>query len=68
MKQYRYVMVSEDAQSIDLSKRKNWPQDDEQVFALQDLLDEGWQPVREVPLGRGANDFALFLVLLEKGE
>jgi hypothetical protein len=38
------------------------------VFALQDLLDEGWQPVREVPLGRSVNDFALFLVLLEKGE
>jgi hypothetical protein len=68
MKQYRYVMVSEDAQSIDLSKRANWPQDDERVFALQDLLDEGWQPVREVPLGRSVNDFALFLVLLEKGE
>jgi hypothetical protein len=67
MKQYRYVIVGEDAQSIDLSKRANWPQDEEETaYALQDLMDDGWLPVRETALGRGVNDFALALVLLEK--
>jgi hypothetical protein len=35
------------------------------VPVLQQLLDEGWEPVRETPMGGGTSQLAHSLILLE---
>jgi hypothetical protein len=70
--QNKYVIVCNDGTSIDLSRRILF---NEMRFDLPDLLDQGWRPVHETPMGRapfwGAHgeeygEFVCVLVLLVK--
>jgi hypothetical protein len=72
MKEYRYVIVASDGTSHDLADRKVYSND---FHALPDLLEDGWQPVREIPIGPGQwfvgehlVNFPLALILLEREE
>jgi hypothetical protein len=68
MAQSRYVVVCSDGTSYDLSKGTQlmeWGKTKKPRFDLQDLLAQGWSPVRET--GMGGGDHAAFaLVVLEK--
>jgi hypothetical protein len=68
MAQFRYVVVCSDGTSYDLSKKTQymeWGKPKRPQFDLQDLLAQGWSPVRET--GMGGGDHAAFaLVVLEK--
>jgi hypothetical protein len=78
MKQYRYVVVSSQGASIDLSQgvaelpgllQQMWYTSDK-YQDLQDRLEQGWRPVREVGMGGGSAVggavVAFALVLLER--
>jgi len=78
MKRYRYVIVSSQGASLDLSKgaaevpglfQHMW-YSDANFQDLQGLLDKGWRPVRETMMGgasaAGGAVVAFALVLLEK--
>jgi hypothetical protein len=78
MKQYRYVIVSSQGASLDSTEgvarvpgllQQMW-YSDAKFHDLQDLLDSGWQPVRETGMGGGSATggavVAFALVLLEK--
>jgi hypothetical protein len=67
MAQYRYVILNNAGHS--------WPAQSAEDVAnvsepsptiLPKLLDDGWVPVRETPMGGGASPLAHSLVLLEK--
>lgn len=82
MKKFCYVIVQSDGISHDLWP--DWEaysaldtfedEDDEdnnawrQRKTMPELLADGWQPVREIPMGGGSRDGAYALVLLEKDE
>jgi hypothetical protein len=71
VKQYRYVIAASDGTSHDFSRRAAYQ---EQVYDdLPSLLDDGWRPVRETPMGNGqwhykgkVYEYPLVLILLEK--
>jgi hypothetical protein len=72
MSQYRYVLLANDGTSHDLSRRQIF---NESTFDLPNLLDGGWRPVRETPLGKGPfynpdgeelAEYSAVLILLEK--
>jgi hypothetical protein len=80
MKKYRYVIVSSQGASLDISKgaaelpgllmfQQMW-YCDANYQDLQGLLDKGWRPVRETMMGgasaAGGAVVAFALVLLEK--
>jgi hypothetical protein len=81
MKECRFVIVSSQGASIDLSEgaakvptglfQKMWYHD-EQFQDLQRLLADGWRPVRETAMGGGSAAggavIAFALVLLEREE
>ena len=79
MKRYRYVILSSYGASWDISREIAKPiggflqmpwYGDERCQDLQDLLDKGWQPVRETGMGgasaTGGAAVAFSLILLEK--
>jgi hypothetical protein len=65
----KYVLVCNDGTSHDLSRRTLYS---ESTFDLPDLLDQGWRPVHETPMGcvpwfTGTEySFAVVLILLVK--
>jgi hypothetical protein len=68
----KYVLLASDGTSHDLSRRQVFS---ETVFDLPDLLDQGWQPVRETAIGQGPfynpdgsplGVYSVALILLEK--
>jgi hypothetical protein len=68
----KFVLLASDGTSHDLSRRKVFS---ETVFDLPDLLDDGWTPVRETPIGQGPfhnpdgsplGVYSVALILLEK--
>jgi hypothetical protein len=70
--QRKDVLLASDGTSHHLSRRKVF---NEKVFDLPDLLDEGWCPVREAPIGQGPFSnpdgsplgvYTVALILLEK--
>ena len=78
MKRYRYVLVSSNGYSHDLAREAAFlpfeyilgDPDKTQVHDLPALLQKGWLPVRETPMGgNGSNHgggYSFSLVLLEK--
>jgi hypothetical protein len=68
MSHAKYVVVCSDGTGYDLSSQTQvmeWGKTKKPRFDLQDLLAQGWSPVRET--GMGGGDHAAFaLVLLEK--
>jgi hypothetical protein len=68
----KYVIVCNDGTSFDLSRRTHFDGD---TYDLPYLLEEGWRPVHETPMGRapsyGADgeefgEFVYVLVVLAK--
>jgi hypothetical protein len=49
MSQSKYVLVASDGTSHDLSKEELFNQ---LTYDLGELLEDGWRPVHETPLGR----------------
>ena len=79
MKRYRYVLVSSNGYSHDLARESAFHPfesilgggDKSQMHDLPELLQKGWLPVRETPMGgNGSNHagggYSFSLVLLEK--
>ncbi len=69
MAEHRYVVVCSDGTSYDLSRRTpvvEWGKTKKPLYALQDLLEQGWLPIRETAMG-GGDHVAFALVLLTKG-
>jgi hypothetical protein len=70
MKQYCYVVINNaghswaalNAEEASVPKDPSVPS----VPVLQQLLDEGWEPVRETPMGGGTSQLAHSLILLER--
>ena len=67
MKQYRYIIINNAGHS--------WPAvttgdaaaaTDSSTPILPQLLQEGWEPIRETPMGGGTSQLAHSLILLEK--
>jgi hypothetical protein len=67
MKQYRYIIINNAGHS--------WPavttgdaaaSTDASKPILPQLLQEGWEPIRETPMGGGTSQLAHSLILLEK--
>ena len=68
MKEYCYVIVNNAGHSwgpMGLSDEQ--PHDDQKTPVLMQLLQDGWVPVRETPMGGGTSPLAHSLILLEKG-
>jgi hypothetical protein len=70
MKQYRYVLVAGDGASYDLSRKEACFTEESD---LGGLLEQGWRPVRETPIGHGQwyvgrklMEYPVALILLEK--
>jgi hypothetical protein len=67
MSQSRYVLLASDGTSHDLCNRDMFNEPD---YDLADLLEDGWRPVHETPLGRahsikeGQEDIELVYVLI----
>jgi hypothetical protein len=68
----KYVIVCNDGTSFDLSRRQHFNGD---YYDLPYLLEEGWRPVHETPMGRAPSygedgeefgDFVYVLVLMVK--
>lgn len=79
MKRYRYVIVSSNGYSHDLARESAFNPfasllgggDPSQMNDLPALLQKGWQPIRETPMGgNGSNQggacYSFSLLLLEK--
>jgi hypothetical protein len=67
MKQYCYVIVNNAGHSwVARSGGDSNGPPDPQTSILPQLLQEGWEPVRETPMGGGTSQLAHSLVLLEK--
>ena len=70
MKQYCFVVINNaghswaalNAADASIPKDPSAPT----VPVLQQLLDEGWEPVRETPMGGGTSHLAHSLILLER--
>ncbi len=64
----KYVVVCSDGTSHDMARRQpfaEWGKERTSSYDLQDLLDQGWAPVREAGMG-GGNHNAFGLVVLQK--
>jgi hypothetical protein len=70
----KFILLASDGTSHDLSRRAVFT---ETVFDLPDLLDQGWRPVREAPIGQGPffrsdgfplGVYSVALILLETEE
>lgn len=69
MKQYRYVVINNAGHSWSvMSASELGASGDQNGTLLPQLLQEGWVPVRETPMGGGTSQLAHSLVLLEKEE
>jgi hypothetical protein len=67
MKQYCYVIVNNAGHSwATLSNPEGNNPHDPSAPILPQLLQEGWEPVRETPMGGGTSPLAHSLVLLER--
>jgi hypothetical protein len=67
MKQYCYVIVNNAGHSwLALANSDVSAGGDPNVSILALLLKEGWEPVRETPMGGGTSQLAHSLILLEK--
>jgi len=70
MKKFRYVIVSSNGCSHDLMSDEQFEPyglTARMVYDLPHLLQKGWQPVRETPMGGSGNEWISYsLVLLEK--
>jgi hypothetical protein len=67
MKQYCYVIVNNAGHSwLALPSEDASAPKDQSVPVLPQLLEEGWEPVRETPMGGGTSQLAHSLILLEK--
>jgi hypothetical protein len=70
MKKYRYVIIACNGASYDLSREENffpYGLGSKMHYDLPELLERGWRPVRETPMGgTGDTPMAYSLVLLEK--
>jgi hypothetical protein len=67
MKRYRYVIVCSNGCSQDLANNREFAPyglGSRPVFDLPALLDAGWTPVRETPMGGSGNEWASFALLL----
>ncbi len=68
MAEMRYVVVCSDGTSYDLSRKApfvEWGKNKKPQYDLQELLEQGWSPVRETGMG-GGEHFAYALVLVKK--
>jgi hypothetical protein len=70
MKQYRYVVINNAGHSWAVMSAADLSTDlkDQNGTLAPQLLQEGWVPVRETPMGGGTSQLAHSLVLLEKEE
>jgi hypothetical protein len=67
MKQYRYVVANNSGYSWAILTPSDIGENKEQNGTLlPQLLQEGWVPVRESPMGGGDSPLAHSLILLEK--
>jgi hypothetical protein len=67
MKQYCYVILNNAGHSwVALGEPDPTGGRDPSVPALPQLLHEGWEPVRETPMGGGTSSLAHSLILLER--
>lgn len=70
MKQYRYVVINNAGHSwsvMSAAELASEPKEQNGTL-LPQLLQEGWAPVRETPMGGGTSQLAHSLILLEKEE
>jgi hypothetical protein len=69
VKQYCYVIVNNAGHSwAALSVPDPNASSESSASVLPQLLQEGWVPIRETPMGGGTSPLAHSLVLLEKGD
>jgi hypothetical protein len=70
MKQYRYVVINNAGHSWAVMSASELSADmkDQNGTLVPQLLQEGWVPVRETPMGGGTSQLAHSLVLLEREE
>jgi len=69
MKQYCYVIVNNAGHSWPaITTAQGDGARDPKVPTLQQLLHEGWAPVRETPMGGGTSQLAHSLILLERAD
>ena len=70
MKQYRYVVINNAGHSWSVMSAAEVTSEakDQNGTLLPQLLQEGWAPVRETPMGGGTSQLAHSLVLLEREE
>ena len=61
MTEYRYVVVSQDGRSWLLQGDEAYNSNVDQNSVMPQLLQDGWRPMRERPLGEGGS-----LVLMRK--
>lgn len=67
MKQYCYVIVNNAGHSwLALNAADASTPKDQSVPVLPQLLEDGWEPLRETPMGGGTSPLAHSLILLEK--
>lgn len=67
MKQYCYVIINNAGHSWAFLNGESSGQE-QNPPALPRLLQDGWVPVRETPMGGGTSSLAHSLILLEKEE
>ena len=67
MKQYCYVIMNNAGHSWSLLTAEDAisPRD-QSTPVLPQLLQEGWEPIRETPMGGGTSQLAHSLILLER--
>jgi hypothetical protein len=67
MAQFRYVVINNAGHTWPALETPNGEQpQDGNASVLPQLLEEGWVPVRETPMGGGTSSLAHSLILLEK--
>jgi hypothetical protein len=67
MKEYCYVIVNNAGHSWStLSTAESNGQREPGLPILPQLLQEGWEPVRETPMGGGSSQLAHSLILLQR--
>ena len=68
MTQYCYVILNNAGHSwLALSHDDVGAARDQAAPVLNQLLQDGWMPIRETPMGGGTSSLAHSLILLEKG-
>ena len=66
MKKYCYVILNNSGFSWMALNGQTDAASEDKPAVLPRLLAEGWEPVRETPMGGGAGDVSHSLILLEK--